>query len=51
MGKNPHCLGSVLFGFWDGQGSVRVLKDKDTKISPSHELSKSFSEENTTQLP
>ena len=23
MGKNPHCLGSVLFGFYDYQGSVR----------------------------
>ena len=21
MGKNPHCLGSVLFGFYDYQGS------------------------------
>jgi len=27
MGKNPHCLGSVLFGFYDcqGSGSVGVL--------------------------
>jgi len=23
MGKNPHCLGSVLFGFYDCWGSVR----------------------------
>jgi len=23
MGKNPHCLGSVLFGFYDYHGSVR----------------------------
>ena len=23
MGKNPHCSGSVLFGFYDYQGSVR----------------------------
>jgi len=23
MGKNPRCLGSVLFGFYDYQGSVR----------------------------
>ena len=25
MGKNPHLLGSVLFGFYEYQGSVRVL--------------------------
>ena len=23
MGKNPHLLGSVLFGFYEYQGSVR----------------------------
>jgi len=22
MGKNPHCSGSVLFGFYNHQGSV-----------------------------